>query len=311
MSRSQPAARLEEAEQRLFASYGVTPRAFDVTLADPALRVRVLESGDGPPLLLVHGSGTSASTWAPLLPHLPGRRLLAVDLPGFGLSDAHDYSWRPLRTHAVAQMRSIVDALGLARVAVVGTSLGGWWALSLALAEPERVSAVATLGTPALALPGVRGEAYFTAMTTPGLGRLVARMPPPGIRMQRASMKRGALGPRAVERTPDEWFEVARATMSMPGWRIAMWSHLNLAMRVGRARPENHFSRDELHRITTPVLFIWGDDDVYGGPDIGRRSCAEMPDARLETMPGGHAPFLDDPAHCGALIMDQLKRAAA
>lgn len=102
--------------------------------------------------------------------------------------------------------------------------------------------------------------------------------------MQRASMKRGALGPRAVERTPDEWFEVARATMSMPGWRIAMWSHLNLAMRVGRARPENHFSRDELHRITTPVLFIWGDDDVYGGPDIGRRSCAEMPDARLETM---------------------------
>src|SRR5215217_961644 len=95
MSRSQPAARLEEAEQRLFARYGVTPRAFDVTLADPALRVRVLESGDGPPLLLVHGSGTSASTWAPLLPHLPRRRLLAVDLPGFGLSDAHDYSWRP------------------------------------------------------------------------------------------------------------------------------------------------------------------------------------------------------------------------
>lgn len=151
MSRSQPAARLEEVEQRLFARYGVTPRAFDVTLADPALRVRVLESEDGPPLLLVHGSGTSASTWAPLLPHLPGRRLLAVDLPGFGLNDAHDYSWRPLRTHAVAQMRSIVDALGLARVAVVGTSLGGWWALSLALAEPERVSAVATLGTPALA----------------------------------------------------------------------------------------------------------------------------------------------------------------
>ena len=59
--------------------------------------MRVLEAGDGPPVVLVHGSGMSGSTWAPLMPYLPANRLIAVDLPGFGLSDPFDYSGRSLR----------------------------------------------------------------------------------------------------------------------------------------------------------------------------------------------------------------------
>jgi pimeloyl-ACP methyl ester carboxylesterase len=307
-SAGRAAARLDAAEQRLLGHYGLAPRAARVTLEDPPLDVRVLEVGEGPPLLLVHGSGTSAASWAPLMPHLPGRRLLAVDLPGFGSSGPHDYGARPLRAHAVAQMRSLLDALDLRRAPIVGTSLGGWWALCAALAEPSRVAAVASLGIPALAFPGVRGDPFFTAMTTPGVGRLVARLPPPSTRMVRASMARGALGRRAAANTPDEWFETAIASMRMPGWHTAMWSHLNLAFRTGRPRPGNHFSDDELRRIRTPVLFIWGEEDVYGGPEIGRRACAVMPDARLEVLPGGHAPFLDDPERCGALISEFLAR---
>ena len=310
MSARHAASRLEAAEQRLFARYGIVPRTARVRLADPALEVRVVEVGEGPPVLLVHGSGTDAATWAPLMPHLPGRRLLAVDLPGFGMSDPHNYGGRPLRADAVAQMRSIVDALDLRRVPIVGTSLGGWWALCLALAEPARVAGVASLGIPALAFPGVRGDPFFTALTIPGLGRLVARVRPPGTRVLRASMRRGALGSLAEANTPDEWFETAIAIMRMPAWRPAMVSHLNLALRAGRPRRGNHFTDAELRRIATPVLFIWGDKDVYGGPEIGRRACDLMPHARLEVLPGGHAPFLDDPQRCGTLIDDFLARTA-
>ena len=149
------------------------------------------------------------------------------------------------------------------------------------------------------------------AMTIPGVGRLLARMPPGGRRMVRTSMRRGALGPRAEGNTPDEWFDATIATMRMPGWRTAMWSHLNLAMRAGRARTENHFTDDETRRIKPPVLFIWGDRDVYGGPQIGRRAVELMPAARLEVIPGGHAPFLDDPERCGALITAFLGETAA
>jgi pimeloyl-ACP methyl ester carboxylesterase len=83
-----------------------------------------------------------------------------------------------------------------------------------------------------------------------------------------------------------------------------------LAMRLGRPRPENFISDSELRQLAVPVLMIWGDGDPYGGPEIGRRACALVPDARLEIIPGRHAPFLDDPERCGALIDDLVRRSA-
>lgn len=292
---------LKEAERRLFDRYGIAVESRDARLADPPLRVRVLESGTGPPLVLVHGSGMAAATWAPLMPHLRGRRLLALDLPGFGLSDPHDYGGRPLRSHAVAQLRSLLDALELERADLVGTSLGGMWALNLAAAHPERVGAVVSIGAPAVAFPGTRGDPMFTAITTPWVGAVAVRLRPPTTGTARRGLAR-VLGQPAVARTPDEWFDVTRLSMEVPGWPRAMRSHMLLALRVGRPRPENFFREEELRRLEAPVLFIWGDRDAYGGPEIGRRAAALMPSARLEVMPANHAPFLDDPQRCAALI---------
>ena len=72
-------------------------------------------------------------------------------------------------------------------------------------------------------------------------------------------------------------------------------------------RPENFLSDTELRALAVPVLMIWGDEDPYGEPEVGRRACALMPNARLEVIPGRHAPFLDDPERCSALI-DNLAR---
>jgi pimeloyl-ACP methyl ester carboxylesterase len=293
----------EDAERRLFAHYGLAYESRSLALHDPALSIRVRESGAGDPVVFIHGSGTSGATWAPVLAHLPDRRSIAIDLPGFGLSDRHSYLGRPLRVHAVAQLTSVLDALGLRRAALVGTSLGGMWALCLALEAPERVSAVVSIGMPAVALPGIRADPFFTLMTIPGLGRIASRVipPPRSVKTTRMGMK-GVMGQTAQERTPDELFEVVSAGMRMPGWPEAMWTHLNLAMRFGRERPGNALTDDELRSIATPVLFVWGRDDVYGGPEIGRRAAALIPDARLEVMPGNHTPFLDDPERCAALI---------
>ncbi|MGO9899415.1 MAG: alpha/beta fold hydrolase [Solirubrobacteraceae bacterium] len=186
----------EQAERRLFAACGVQVQSRRMRLADPPVGVRVLEAGDGPPLVLVHGSGMSASTWAPLMPYLGAYRLIAFELPGFGLSDTFDYSTRALRAHAVAQLTSLLDALGLEQVPIVGTSLGGMWALYLALDAPHRVTALASLGVPAVALPGMHGDPFFTALSTPGLGQLVARIRSPNVATTRRSLSRGVIGPR-------------------------------------------------------------------------------------------------------------------
>ena len=110
------------------------------------------------------------------------------------------------------------------------------------------------------------------------------------------------MGKRAVGLLPDSYFELMRATMVMPGWRLAMTSHLNLAMHNGRPRPENLLTDDELRSIDVPVRLILGDDDVYGKPEIGYRAAALMPDARVHVLPAGHAPFADEPETCAALI---------
>jgi pimeloyl-ACP methyl ester carboxylesterase len=297
----------EAAEQRLFAACGLDLASRRVELADPPVRVRVLESGDGPPLVLVHGSGMSASTWAPLMPYLDGHRLIAFDLPGFGLSDAYDYSGRSLREHAVAQLSSVFDAVGIEQSPIVGTSLGAMWALCFAIAATGRVTAVASLGVPAVALPGMRGDPFFTALSTPGVRQLVARARSPSVAMTRRSLARGVIGPGAADRAPAGFFEVVHEGMGQPAFRKAMLTHMQLAMRLGRPRPENFLSDAELGRIACPVLMIWGDEDPYGDPEIGRRAVAVIPDARLEVIPGRHAPFLDDPARCGALIDDLLR----
>jgi pimeloyl-ACP methyl ester carboxylesterase len=293
---------LEQAERDLLGEYGVAARSRRLLLADPALCVRVLETGAGEPLVLLHGSGMSAATWAPLLPHLQDRRVHAFDLPGFGLSDPHDYTGRSLRRHAVAQIGSMLDVLELERATLVGTSLGAMWALCMALEQPHRVRSVVGLGIPAVSLAGMRGDPYFRAMTTPGVRALVSRAPAPKTAKatRRASAK--AMGRRAVALLPDAYFELMRATMAMPGWRLAMSSHLNLAMQSGRPRPENLLTDDELRSIDVPVRFVLGDDDVYGGPEIGRRAAALMPDARVDVLPAGHAPFADEPEACAALI---------
>jgi pimeloyl-[acyl-carrier protein] methyl ester esterase len=294
----------EQAEQRLLGEYGVTARSRRLALADPGLTARVLESGAGDDVLLLHGSGMSAPTWAPLLPHLQGRHVHAFDLPGFGLSDPLDYTGRSLRRHAVAQVGSMLDALELERASVVGTSLGAMWALCMALEQPERVRSVVGLGIPAVSLAGMRGDPFFRAMTTPGVRALVSRAPAPKTAKATRRASKKALGKSAAEALPDAYFELMRATMTMPGWRLAMSSHLNLAMRSGRPRPENLFTDDELRSIAVPVRFILGDADVYGDPEIVRRAVALMPDGRVDVLPGGHAPFLDDPKACAEWILE-------
>jgi pimeloyl-ACP methyl ester carboxylesterase len=298
-----------DAERRLFAAYGLDCHSSRLALADPAVSIGVREFGAGDPVVFIHGSGMSGATWAPVIGHLPACRAIAIDLPGFGSSDPYSYSGRPLRAHAIAQLTSVLDALGLERAALVGTSLGGMWALCLAVDAPERVRAVANIGMPAVALPGVRGDPFFTLLTIPGIGRIASRvMPAPkSAKAVRRAMK-GVIGQAALDRTPDEFCDVVSAGMRVPGWRDAMWTHLNLALRFGRGRPENHLSDDDLRSIAAPVRFIWGQDDVYGGPEIGRRAAELIPGARLDVMPGNHAPFLDDPERCAGVIAEAVAR---
>ena len=103
--------RIHDAEGNLFAAVGADVEEFVLELARTGLRIRVLSHGCGPAVVLLHGVSESAAIWAPLFTKLPHRRLLAVDLPGHGLSDPTAFRRGQVREHAHRLIEDILDAL--------------------------------------------------------------------------------------------------------------------------------------------------------------------------------------------------------
>ena len=146
----------------------IAVRADDRFVKVDGRNIRYLEEGSGVPAILLHGSslGSSADVFRRNL-HALGRhgiRAIAVDLPGFGKSDAADGLSAALRMTFVLRF---MDALGLKQAALIGHSSAGSAVVSMALEHPERVSHVIILGTGSLLPPletaagkvGARGEA--------------------------------------------------------------------------------------------------------------------------------------------------------
>lgn len=97
------------AHARVFAGSAAQGRYIEVA---PGQRAHIIEAGEGPSLVLLHGSGPTALQFVPLLDRLQGVHAIAVDRPGFGLSDPPDSP--PVdREGAVASLTTILDSLGL------------------------------------------------------------------------------------------------------------------------------------------------------------------------------------------------------
>lgn len=126
-----------------------TPEVGQSVLAH-GIATNVHVDGDGPPVLLLHGSGPGVSAWANwrlTIPELAQQfRVVAPDLVGFGFTDRPEHVAYDLPTwtaHAVG----VLDALGIERAHVVGNSFGGSVALSLAIHHPERVDRLVLMGS--------------------------------------------------------------------------------------------------------------------------------------------------------------------
>lgn len=113
--------------------------------------------GEGEPLLLLHGFTGDRRTWDGLAPLLPARQLIMLDLPGHGDSDSPERSAAWHMSSVAADLISLLDALGLPQVHLLGYSLGGRLALYLALRYPRRIlSLTLESASPGLADEGER-----------------------------------------------------------------------------------------------------------------------------------------------------------
>jgi 2-hydroxy-6-oxonona-2,4-dienedioate hydrolase len=306
--------RYRAAERALWDDAGISPTEHRGHLARNDVDVRVLEVGEGPPVLFLHGGpGAAAPIWAYLAARLPGFRCLLLDRPGTGLSDAHLLpDPQAARSESSTMVADVLDGLGIDRAHLVGSSHGSYVALLSAAATPDRVGHTVHLGCPGF-VDGMALRTFDRLVLAPGVGRLFSRMP--------ASEK----GMRSILRQLGHEASATDGRISQPflDWCVAVQHHTDTMRNeyasmanMGTFRrgfdPALTISADQLATVASPSHFLWGDNDPYGDEAVAQRVVEAMPHARLEMMSGaGHLCWFDDVDRAATTIRTHLAHAIA
>jgi pimeloyl-ACP methyl ester carboxylesterase len=248
----------------------------------------VVDVGDGPPLVLVHGLGGTWRHWLETIPRLMHeRRVVAMDLPGFGDSEM------PGERISIAGYGRWVDAvcerLELGTAAVAGSSMGGFIAAELAIRVPDRVERLALVSAAGLTVEHQRNDAAIALLRrTQRLMRLYV-----GVVAQRAHslarrrQLRRLLLANAVAVPGDVPGPLAGELISgagKPGFVDALDAVTSYPIR------------ERLPRIACPTLIVWGARDRLVPVSDADEFEQLIPDTRKVIYQGtGHGPMLERP----------------
>jgi len=255
------------------------------------LRFHVAEAGSGDdPVLLLHGWPQHWYEWRYLMPALAGQhRVLALDLRGFGWSDAPRDGY--LKENLASDVLAVLDELGLKRVKLVGHDWGGWIGFLLCLRSPERFDRFLALNIThpwierRKAFPHLWRFWYQQVIMAPGLGYLAHRRGKFVRRILRQwVVNRSVLDEQTLAIFADNLAEPARARAG-----VQMYRTFNL-----REVPQLSRGRYADQRLTVPTRMLFGTEDAAIHPALLAGYEKHTDDMEIELVPG-----------CGHLIADE------
>jgi len=233
--------------------------------------------GSGPAILFVHGYPLDRTLWAHQLEHLDGWQRIAVDLRGFGLSDAPDLGYS-LPTYA-DDLAALLDALQLDDVVLCALSMGGYVAFEFLRRYRERVKGLVLMDTRADADTPEARRARDHAIA-------VAREH--GAAAIAESMMPRLLASDTLRRNPTLAEQVRAMVVATPVPGIAG------ALAAMRDRPDSTTMLGTLEGL--PTLLVVGEQDEITPPAGHEAMAAAIPGAKLAVIPGaGHLPPLEAP----------------
>jgi pimeloyl-ACP methyl ester carboxylesterase len=243
-------------------------------------------TGSGPPVLLLHAGVGDRRMWDPLLPGLAHRFLIIrPDLRGFGDSPL------PPEPYADADdVAALLDHLGVADAAVVGSSFGGRIALELATRHPDRVRELVLL------CPAYRGVP--TSQTATDFGEDEDQLIELGdldgaVRLNVETW----LGPEATDEV-----RTAVAIMQRQAFEV------QLAAEAVDPGPEQQLVEVAPAAIAVPTVVVEGELDMDHFRTVARTLTEEIPGAELVSLPwAGHLPSLERPDAVTTLLLDVLR----
>ena len=259
------------------------------------------EAGDGPPLVLLHGSGPGVSGWANYNGNLPvfadRFRALVLDLPGFGRSYEPDEN---PTLHGPEAVVAFLDGLGLDRVAIIGNSLGGGIAARVAATHPDRVSRLVTLG-------GV-GLPFFSPLPSEGIIRLVEFVEDP-TRDRLVQWMRSMVYDPAI--LTDDFVEMrwqsANDPKALAGIRRIYNREMLAALRDMML--SNTAALGMLRQIQAPTLLTWGRDDRVTPLDGAIAPMRMIPRCELHVFPDcGHWSMIERKHEWESVVLSYLSR---
>jgi pimeloyl-ACP methyl ester carboxylesterase len=259
-------------------------------------RVRYIEAGSGSPLLLVHGLGHSSTSWRRVIPGLSAsHRVIALDLPGFGGSDAPaDEAYDP--DYFARVVEAAVEALSLGRVDAVGHSAGGLTLLIDALRAPSRYRKL-VLVDPAGFTPAPDNLLGTAAAS---LARLLVSIPR-NRALTRALYSTAFFDSRCVdEETVDELVKRGSNAAQKVAVRRAFAKYFDFCRRL-------ELFHGRVASLETPMFVIWGSDDRLFRTSDSAVAKRVLHDVRIELFERcGHCPQIENPEKFVAAVLEFL-----
>jgi 2-succinyl-6-hydroxy-2,4-cyclohexadiene-1-carboxylate synthase len=255
----------------------------------------VVDHGNGPPLVLLHGFTGSSDSWSRVGHDLARHhRVIAIDLIGHGASSAPRDPSRYGFDQALDDLAEVIYQLGLARAAWLGYSMGGRLALGLALRHPNRVSSLILES----ATPGIQdeGERLQRSAADETLARRIEEV---GVEAFVGEWERLPMW-ESQRALPDEVLQHQRDLRL----RNSVVGLANSLRGMGQGAQPSYW--DRLGEIRTPVLLIAGSlDRKFAG--LAGQMGIKIPDATLSVVPeAGHAVHLERPQQFTASVRDFL-----
>jgi 2-hydroxy-6-oxonona-2,4-dienedioate hydrolase len=286
-----PAATLPTSCWEEILGLEVSQRFYDAS----GIRTRCIETGKGPCLIFIHGTGGHAEAFVKnLRSHGQHFRTIALDMVGHGFSDKPDVDYT-LPIYA-RHLRDFLDAAGIERAHVHGESLGAWIAAWFALEYPDRVERL-VLNTAG----GLRSDPTVMAKVRDSTLEAVRNVTCESVRRRlewlvfdKASMT-------------DEMVAIRFQIYSQPGMVKAM-EHV-LCLQDEATRRPYLLTPDRLAEIRHRTLVLWTSHDPTAPVEVGREAARHIPDSEFVVMEDcGHWPQFEKPDEFNRIHLNFLLR---
>ncbi len=255
------------------------PHVEDSRFADiGGVKIHYQEKGAGTPLVLIHGYTSSVYSWKDVFEQLSQKyRVIAIDLKGFGFSGKPDGDYSRRAQSEI--VNELLEHLKIEKAWIAGNSMGGETALNLALNHPEKVLGLILIDSAGVKIPGRETLAPWY-LEVPLLGQALTSLALTSDKLVRDGLKKS-------------FYDDSKITDERVGFYYQPLKTRSgqLAAREARTQSSLYPVEDEINKINTPTLLIWGAEDELIPLEAGRRMNSLIKNSKLVVFENcGHIP---------------------